>query len=84
MLAAKDRRKKTLTLVCTNTTAEPKDVEFTMEGLKLKGQVRQIRTSGRLSRGEHWAESDLPKVKGYQLNVTLAPNSVTTFQVRAK
>ena len=84
VLAAKDRRKKTLTLVCTNTTAEPKDVEFNMDGLKLKGQVRQIRTSGRLSRGEHWAESILSKVKGYQLNVTLAPNSVTTFVVRCR
>ena len=82
VLGAIDRRKKTLTLVCTNTTAEPKDVDFSMEGLKLKGnKVRQIRTSGQFADGEHWAESRLPKVKGSTLNVTLAPNSVTTFVV---
>ena len=81
-LAAKD--KKTLTLVCTNTTSEPKEVEFNTEGLKLKGQVRQIRTSGQFSDGEHWAETTLPKVNGSTLDVTLAPNSVTTFIVSCK
>ena len=81
-LAAKD--KKTLTLVCTNTTSEPKEVEFNTEGLKLKGQVRQIRTSGQFADGEHWAETTLPKVKGSTLKVTLAPNSVTTFIVACK
>ena len=81
-LAAK--AKKTLTLVCTNTTSEPKEVEFNTEGLKLKGQVRQIRTSGQFSDGEHWAETTLPKVNGSTLDVTLAPNSVTTFIVSCK
>ncbi len=81
-LAAKD--KKTLTLVCTNTTSEPKEVKFNTEGLKLKGQVRQIRTSGQFSDGEHWAETTLPKVNGSTLDVTLAPNSVTTFIVSCK
>ena len=81
-LAAKD--KKTLTLVCTNTTSEPKEVEFNTEGLKLKGQVRQIRTSGQFSDGEHWAETTLSKVNGSTLDVTLAPNSVTTFIVSCK
>ena len=81
-LASKD--KKTLTLVCTNTTSEPKEVEFNTEGLKLKGQVRQIRTSGQFSDGEHWAETTLPKVNGSTLDVTLAPNSVTTFIVSCK
>ncbi len=82
VLASKD--KKTLTLVCTNTTSEPKEVEFNTEGLKLKGQVRQIRTSGQFSDGEHWAETTLPKVNGSTLDVTLAPNSVTTFIVSCK
>ena len=81
-LAAKD--KKTLTMVCTNTTSEPKEVELNTEGLKLKGQVRQIRTSGQFSDGEHWAETTLPKVNGSTLDVTLAPNSVTTFIVSCK
>ena len=82
VLAAKD--KKTLTLVCTNTTSEPKDIEFNTEGLKLKGKVHQIRTSGQFADGEHWAESTLPKAKGSTLNVTLAPNSVTTYIVACK
>jgi len=80
VLAAKD--KKNLTLVCTNTTSEPKEVEFNTEGLKLKGQARQIRTSGQFADGEHWAESQLPKVSGSILKVILAPNSVTTFVVK--
>ena len=81
-LAAKD--KKTLTMVFTNTTSVPKEVELNTEGLKLKGQVRQIRTSGQFSDGEHWAETTLPKVNGSTLDVTLAPNSVTTFIVSCK
>ena len=81
-LAAIDRKKKTLTLVCTNTTAEPKEIEINTEGLKLKGKVRQIRTSGQFANGEHWSESKGPKVKGSRLDVTLIPNSVTTFVVK--
>ena len=81
VLAAKD--KKNLTLVCTNTTSEPKEVEFNTEGLKLKGQARQIRTSGQFADGEHWAESQLPKISGSKLKVILAPNSVTTFVVKS-
>ena len=84
VLAAKDRKQTTLTLVCTNTTADPKDVEFNTLDLKLKGQVRQIRTSGQFADGEHWAESKGPKASGSILNVTLAPNSVTTFQVSCR
>ena len=82
VLAAKE--KKSLTLVCTNTTSEPKDIEINTEGLKLKGKVRQIRTSGQFADGEHWSESELGKIKGSKLVVTLIPNSVTTFQIRTK
>lgn len=79
VLAAVDKKKKTLTIVCTNTTANPKDIEFNTNGLELKGKIRQIRTSGQFADGEHWAESQKSKASGSKLNVTLAPNSVTTY-----
>ena len=84
VLGAIDRRKKTLTLVCTNTTAEQKNVDFSMEGLKLKGKVRQIRTSGQFADGEHWAQTKTGKARGSDLEVILAPNSVTTYIIRCK
>ena len=81
VLAAVDKKRKTLIIVCTNTTANPKDIEFNTNGLELKGKIRQIRTSGQFAEGEHWAESKISKASGTKLNVTLTPNSVTTYIV---
>ena len=83
-LAAIDRKHKVLTVVCTNTTDQEKDIELQFEGLKVKGQVTQIRTSGQFDDGEHWAESKGPKATDSKLDITLAPNSVTTFLIRCK
>ena len=83
-LAAIDRKHKVLTVVCTNTTDQEKDIELQFEGLKVKGQATQIRTSGQFDDGEHWAESKGPKATDSKLDIALAPNSVTTFLIRCK
>lgn len=78
VLAAKDG--KTLTIVCTNTTAADKNMSFDLSEFKVRGKVRQIRTS----LDEQWTETERPKPVGSQLAVTLKPNSVTTFILHAK
>ena len=78
-LAAKN--KKQLTIVCTNTTAQDKEISLDLSDFKVKGQVKQIRTSGQFADGEHWAETDLGKIKEKKLETVLAPNSVTTFVI---
>ena len=81
-LAAKD--KKQLTIVCTNTTAQEKSMSFDLSDFKVKGKVRQIRTAGQFADGEHWAETDLGKIKEKKLEAVLAPNSVTTYVLGVK
>jgi hypothetical protein len=84
VLAALDKKKKSLTLVCTNTTEQEKSIEFSVDDFKIKGPVRQIRTSGQFADGEQWAETELSKTDGSQLNFKLKPNSVTTFVMKCK
>lgn len=84
VLAALDKKKKSLTLVCTNTTEQEKRIEFSVDDFKIKGPVRQIRTSGQFADGEQWAETELSKTDGSQLNFKLKPNSVTTFVMKCK
>ena len=76
--------KKQLTIVCTNTTNQKKDLTIDLSEFKPKGSVKQFRTSGQFQDGEHWSETDLGKIKDSNLEVTLIPNSVTTFQIRTK
>jgi hypothetical protein len=83
-LAAIDRKYKQLTIVFTNTTNQEKELTIDISEFKLKGNVKQIRTSGQFQDGEHWSETDLGKIKDSKLEVTLIPNSVTTFQIRTK
>ena len=84
VLAAIDSKHKQLTIVFTNTTNQEKEMTIDMSEFKLKGNVKQIRTSGQFQDGEHWSETDLGKIKDSKLEVTLIPNSVTTFQIRTK
>ena len=79
-LVARDRRN--LTIVCTNSSDRTNDLSFDLSQFKLKGTARQIRTSGSMADGEHWAESSVPVTDGWQLNVSLVPNSVTTFVIQ--
>jgi O-glycosyl hydrolase len=76
--------KKQLTIVCTNTTDQEKDLTIDLSEFKPKGSVKQIRTAGQFADGEHWAETTLPKAKSSTLSVSLAPNSVTTYIVACK
>lgn len=82
VLAAKDRG--SLTIVCTNTSDRDAGICLELDGFRTKGKVRQIRTSGSMADGEHWAESEGPEIRGTQLAATLIPNSITTFVVRLK
>ena len=84
VLAAIDNKHKQLTIVFTNTTNQEKDMTIDMSEFKLKGNVKQIRTSGQFQDGEHWSETDLGKIKDSKLEVVLKPNSVTTFQIRTR
>lgn len=79
VLAAKDRKK--LTVVCTNTSDTEKEMDIDLSEFKVRGKVRQIRTSGSMADGEHWTETKGPEPAGSQLTVTLKPNSVTTFVI---
>ena len=80
VLAAKNR--KQLTIVCTNTTNQEKELVMDLSEFKPKGSVKRIRTSGQFQDGEHWSETDLGKIKDSNLKVKLIPNSVTTFLIR--
>lgn len=76
--------KKQLTIVCTNATDQEKDLTLDLSEFKPRGSVKQIRTSGQFQDGEHWAENNLGKIKEKELEVTLTPNSVTTFTVSCR
>lgn len=83
-MAALDSKRKNITIVCVNLTAQEKPLDLSFEGIVLHGKVRQIRTSGSKADGEHWAESKGAKATGSSLAVTLAPNSVTTYVIPCK
>lgn len=72
-----------LTIVCTNTTAEERIINFDLSELGIKrASSRQIRTSGSIADGEHWAETKGPKIIKSNLRASLLPNSITTYLVK--
>ena len=72
-----------LTIVCTNATAEEQILNIDLSGLDIKrGSSIQIRTSGSIAEGEHWAETKGPKIEKSNLRASLLPNSITTYLVK--
>lgn len=80
-LAALDSKRKHITVVCVNLTAQEKPMNLSLEGMGLNGKVRCYRTSGDTATGEHWTESTAGKATGNSFSATLAPNSVTTYVI---
>lgn len=81
VLASVDAKHRSVTAVCVNLTAQEKHLTLSFDGISLNGKVRQVRTSGNLADGEHWSETMGEKAAGSSHDLTLAPNSVTTFVI---
>ncbi len=73
---------KTLTLVSVNDTSLPMNVTFDVCDFKEKGVFKTIRTSGSISSGESWAESEEARFDSPIINLQLKENSVTTFIIK--
>ena len=82
-VAAYDGDGKQLVIVIINTSNKEKNVTFNLESFsKVGSSVKVIRTSGKVSDGEKWAELDPLSTEGNGFNATLKENSVTTFIVQ--
>ena len=79
-IAAYNAEKQQLVIVAMNTKAEDKEHFFDLSQFKTIGKTaQQIRTSGSLADGEHWAQLDDIKMDKTGLFTSLKANSVTTF-----
>jgi len=84
VIASVDKNHKSVTAVCVNLTAQEQPLALTFDGIRIKGTVEQIRTSGDKATGEHWNQSRSARVKGESFDTVLAPNSVTTFLISCR
>ena len=81
-VAAYDNEGKKLVIVVINIEGNEKNVDFNLESFSSVGKnVRVIRTSGKVSNGEKWAELTPINTYGKGFIATLKENSVTTFIV---
>lgn len=79
-LAAYNSEKQQLVIVAVNCEGETKDHFFDLSSFKTIGKTaQQIRTSGSLADGEHWAQLEDIKLDKTGLFAPLKANSVTTF-----
>lgn len=79
-LAAYDRENEQLVIVAVNTSGSSTGTTFDLSQFDSTGSSAQvIRTSGDVRTGENWAQLAPVSVSGKSMNVSLAPNSVTTF-----
>ncbi|MBQ8967783.1 MAG: hypothetical protein IJ063_14670 [Ruminococcus sp.] len=81
-IAAYDSSKGELAIVAVNDTAAAKPVKFSLDGFDLlkTSAVTEVRTSGSLAEGEHWAEKEnAATLYRTGFSADLAPNSVTTY-----
>ena len=75
-MAAYVKKKEQVVLVAYNTSGSASDLTFDLTQFDAVGSKAQaIRTSN----SENWANAGTPTVSGGRLNVSLAPNSVTTY-----
>ena len=81
-VAAYDSEGKKLVIVATNIKGNDLSVDFNLESFsKVGNKVNVIRTSGRVSDGEKWAELEPIDTYGKGFNAILKANSVTTYIV---
>lgn len=80
-IAAVDRQNKRLVIVALNTKAQKQERRFTFSDSIPQSPVTGSRTCGTMADGEHWRK--LPPVAFDQNSfaVTLAPNSISSFEV---
>ena len=79
-LAAYNNETKQLVIVAMNTKGEDVEYFFDLSQFKTIGKTaQQIRTSGSLADGEHWAQLEDIKMDKTGLFTSLKANSVTTF-----
>ena len=79
-LAAYDKENNQLVIVAVNTSGYNSDMSFDLSGFKSTGNKAEvIRTSGDVQNGENWASVSPASVTDKHLNISLIPNSVTTF-----
>ncbi len=77
-VTAYDPDKKQLVIVAYNDRNDARDISFDLSGFSGVGETAQVI---RTSNSENWKKlSDIP-VSGDMLNVSLAPQSVTTFMI---
>lgn len=79
-LAAYDNENNQLVIVAVNTSGNNSNMSFDLSGFKSTGNKAEVvRTSGDVYSGENWASVAPAAVNDKHLNVSLIPNSVTTF-----
>ena len=75
-MAAYDKENDQLVIVAYNTSGSAADTTFDLTQFDSVGtSAKAIRTSNT----ENWSDAGSPAVNGGKLNVSLAPNSVTTY-----
>lgn len=81
-VVAYDDEKDQLVIVAVNTSGSDQKYNFDLSSFESTGNsAKVIRTSGNMKNGENWAELQPAGISGKKLNVTLIPNSVTTFVI---
>ena len=80
-MAAYDRAEGALVIAAVNPLDRERRVEFRLPE-EIAGSVRQIRTSGPMDGGEHWAALDGLAPEGNRFTADLKANSITTFLLR--
>ena len=80
-LAAYDSAEGAFAIVSVNPLDRERRVEFRLPA-EIAGSVRQIRTSGPMAGGEHWAVPASLTPDGDRFTADLKANSITTFLLR--
>lgn len=82
-IAALNSSSNRLTIVCVNVADGERTIDIDLSEFKVeRASARQIRTSGSIADGEHWAETKGWMVKNSILRALLLPNSITTYVVK--
>ena len=79
-LAAYNKETGKIVIVAVNDTGKNKHITYSLDGFKATYNTAEIiRTSGSLEDGEKWSGIGTIGVESNKINVSLNPNSITTF-----